>query len=490
MKIMGTKRLAEERKNDEQAMVARQPINLTDLQLMAKSIAASGMFGVKTEDQAMALMLLCQAEGIHPVMALRRYHIIENKPAYRADALQGEFEREGAILWHERNETECSATFFRDKHKVDAAAVKRAKDRYKALAAKGSESEFAALGELTIIRTLKDAIDKRVAMTYNDKGESVLKKNWRQSPRQMLHARCLTEGVRAINPGLVAGIYTEDEVRDAIEADVVYENTASPGERANIVERNVKQATANAIAEITSTAHDEGRSDDSIPKVGMTDGVTGGRIVSVTNPEVTLDNYKDVVCHVGRAQGEVLGRKIGELHPNVIVWLARNWLPKLGPSATDEDFRLKTAIEFAIKNPKQGGDNNGNQRDRETRSAAERPATAASAERPAAATAATGHAAIGGTAADVQSEGNENKVAISTALIEKAKDLILTPDQFCRLLVAQGLLDEGKMLHEATLATLKYLETDEGWRVLKEAHEKEVKPQPIITPRYKKARRK
>src|SRR6266478_35635 len=104
--------------------------SLSNMQTMAKSIAASKMFGVATEDQALALMLLCQAEGIHPVMALRRYHIIEGRPAYRADALQGEFERTGEILWHVRDEKVCGATFFRDKHKVNAEAIKRAKQRF------------------------------------------------------------------------------------------------------------------------------------------------------------------------------------------------------------------------------------------------------------------------------------------------------------------------------------------------------------------------
>src|SRR5436190_9148201 len=105
-------------------------ISLSEMQTMAKSIAASQMFGVKDEDQAMALMLLCQAEGIHPVMALRRYHIIEGRPAYRADALQGEFEKEGMIFWHERNEQECSATFYRHKRTLDAKDIVRAKERY------------------------------------------------------------------------------------------------------------------------------------------------------------------------------------------------------------------------------------------------------------------------------------------------------------------------------------------------------------------------
>src|ERR1017187_8567795 len=110
-------------------------VSLEELTTMAKSIAESKMFGVTNEAQALALMLLCQAEGLHPVLALRRYHIIDGKPSMRADALQGEFEQVGSILWHERTEKECSATFFREKKQCTDAAVKRAKTRYKAMKA-------------------------------------------------------------------------------------------------------------------------------------------------------------------------------------------------------------------------------------------------------------------------------------------------------------------------------------------------------------------
>jgi hypothetical protein len=325
-------------------------VTFNEMREMAKSLAASKMFGLESEDQALSLMMLCQAEGLHPVMALRRYHIIEGKPAYRADALQGEFERAGAILWHERNEKLCAATFFRDKHKVDAEAITRAKERYKAISKGQTEGHLAELGELTIIRTIEDAVEKKVAMSWNkERKEYVMKKNWRQSPRQMLHARCLTEGVRAINPGLVAGVYTEDEIYDMDRAEELPLYDGSTGKI--IAERNVRQATANAIEENGGIVIEGKPARDTV--TDENGKVTGSEILHQTPDvfeqpaEITADNYGELVVHFGKPQGEMLGRKVKELHPNVISWLYNKWINKLGPSASDSDMRLKGAIEFA-----------------------------------------------------------------------------------------------------------------------------------------------
>jgi hypothetical protein len=37
---------------------------------------------------------------------------------------------------------------------------------------------------------------------------------WRQYPRQMLRARVISEGVRAVFPGVAVGVYTSEEVQD------------------------------------------------------------------------------------------------------------------------------------------------------------------------------------------------------------------------------------------------------------------------------------
>lgn len=195
---------------------------LDDMDRVAKSIAGSGMFGITRPDQAIALMLLCQAEGLNPIAALRRFHLIEGKPSMRADAMQGEFQtRGGGILWHRRTDAEVAASFFEDAKKMDKQAVERCKVRYEAMSSNDLKTadEQAWPGEVTVIRTMADADAKKTSMSWNkEKGEWKRKHVWQANPRQMLTARCVTEGIRLTNPALIAGIYSEDEVTDIVDA--------------------------------------------------------------------------------------------------------------------------------------------------------------------------------------------------------------------------------------------------------------------------------
>jgi hypothetical protein len=59
----------EEEKEMENQLIAQMP--LSDIERMAGAIAKSGLFGMKTPDQALALMLIAQAEGMHPALAAR-----------------------------------------------------------------------------------------------------------------------------------------------------------------------------------------------------------------------------------------------------------------------------------------------------------------------------------------------------------------------------------------------------------------------------------
>ncbi len=422
--------------------------SLPDLSVMAKSIAGSKMFGIQNEDQAMALMLLCQAEGIHPVMALRRYHIIEGKPAMRADALQGEFEREGAILWHERDEKVCAATFFRDKTKADEKAIERAKSRYEVLVAGKSEAPFAAIGELTIVRTLADAIEKKLAMSYDqDRKEWKMKKNWRQSPRQMLHWRCLTEGVRAMNPGLVAGVYTEDEVLD------MQPNEFDQRPASEVAERNVREATANANGD------------------AMRDAIITREIMKEDEPNkdygtygpkvVTKDNYKERISHVGKAEGRILGRKVGEMEPPVIKWMFTKWREGLQPSATDDDMQLKKAIEFAHEDL-----------GRPSGEVEKQP---------------------GGSVADTSAQPAHSDVgakqAAITDLLGRFENLVLTEEVGMKYMIQFGLANEGwTKLDQMPVNILLYLCTPQGWGTWKEHYETAVKPK--VSPTIRKGAKK
>lgn len=157
-------------------------IPLSEVKEMAKHACASNLFGMPNPESAFSLMMLCQAEGLHPMQAMRKYHIIEGKPAMRAEAMLADFQSNGGkIQWIERNDKKCSAKF-----------------------------SHPSGGELTVEWTIERA--QQAGLTT--------KKNWLRYPCQMLAARCVSEGVKAVYPAVVCGIYTPEEVQDFTETPV------------------------------------------------------------------------------------------------------------------------------------------------------------------------------------------------------------------------------------------------------------------------------
>ena len=142
--------------------------------LMAQAIAESKLFGIQTPAQALALGLLCQAEGRHPAEAARDYHIINGKPSLKSEAMLARFQQAGGkVDWHEYTHESVSGTFSHPQG-----------------------------GSLKVSWTMQDAT--RAGLTGNP--------TWKKFPRQMLKARCISEAVRGIFPGVLSGLYAPEEV--------------------------------------------------------------------------------------------------------------------------------------------------------------------------------------------------------------------------------------------------------------------------------------
>jgi len=153
-----------------------QLVPVGDMQTMAGALAKSGLFGVKTSDQALALMIVAQAEGRHPGSVASDYHIIQGRASLKSDAMLARFQQAGGkVEWHDHTNDKVSATF----NHPQGGALRIDWDMARAKAA--------GLGT---------------------------KDNWRQYPRQMLRARVISEGVRAVFPAVLNGMYTPEEVRD------------------------------------------------------------------------------------------------------------------------------------------------------------------------------------------------------------------------------------------------------------------------------------
>ena len=148
------------------------PIN--DMQVMAEAIAGSGLFGLKTPQQALALGLLCQAEGRHPAEAARDYHVIQGRPTLKADTMLARFQSAGGrVEWPVYTDKKVVGTF-----------------------------SHPSGGTLTLDWDWDRA--KAAGLANRD--------TWKQYPRQMLRSRVISEAIRTILPGVLSGCYLPDEI--------------------------------------------------------------------------------------------------------------------------------------------------------------------------------------------------------------------------------------------------------------------------------------
>ncbi len=185
---------------------AAQVVPYADMERMAATIAQSGLFGVKSPVQALALMLLAQAEGMHPVTAARDYHIIGTRPSMKADTMLARFQFSGGkVEWTSYTETEVTGVF----------------------------SHPASPNKVPVTWTIEQA-NKIVQEVWADNpggGRTKIKQKitdkdvWKHYPRAMLRARVISEGIRTVYPGVLSGMYTPEEVRDLADIQGEAETT-------------------------------------------------------------------------------------------------------------------------------------------------------------------------------------------------------------------------------------------------------------------------
>ena len=151
-------------------------VPLQDITQMAEVAASSKMFGFKNPQEAMAIMLLCQAENLHPAVAMRDYHVIQGRPALKADAMLARFQQAGgSVNWKDYTDEKVTGVF-----------------------------SHPSGGSLEVSWSLAQA--KSIGIANKD--------NWKNYPRAMLRARCVSEGIRSVYPGCVVGVYTPEEIQD------------------------------------------------------------------------------------------------------------------------------------------------------------------------------------------------------------------------------------------------------------------------------------
>jgi len=161
-------------------------IPVDQVERMAVAVAKSRLFGIQTPEQAFALMMIAQAEGMHPAIAARDYHIIQGRPSLKADAMLARFQQAGGkVEWNEYTDERVVGTFTHPKG-----------------------------GSVSVEWTIE--MGRKANLTKNP--------TWNQYPRQMLRSRCISEGIRTVFPGVVVGTYSEEEAEDKEYEDKTHPN--------------------------------------------------------------------------------------------------------------------------------------------------------------------------------------------------------------------------------------------------------------------------
>lgn len=151
-------------------------VSLQQMERVAAAMAASGFYGIRTKEEGVALMLVAQADGIHFAAAVRDHHVINGRPALKADALMARFQAAGGkVEW--------------TKYTDDVV-----------------EGRFSHPSGGSVLVSWDKA---RVAMAGLDKSP-----NHAKYPRAMKRSRCISEGVRTVFPGTSVGVYTVEEAQD------------------------------------------------------------------------------------------------------------------------------------------------------------------------------------------------------------------------------------------------------------------------------------
>lgn len=173
-------------------------VTVQEMGCLARAFAKSNFFGFKNEAEAFTLMAIAQANGLHPAKAAERYHIIQGRPAMKADAMLSAFQESGGkVKWLKRTDTECKLWLSHPQG-----------------------------GELEVTWTIERA----------NKAGVTGKQTWKQYPTQMLSARCVSEGVRALYPACLSGMYTPEEVSDFSNGTPKAETAAPEKAEAEVVQ--------------------------------------------------------------------------------------------------------------------------------------------------------------------------------------------------------------------------------------------------------------
>lgn len=201
---------------------AMLPINnVQELQFLGTVLSQSQLFGANNPAEGLAIVAMCHQKRISWMDFMQNFHMIKGRVSKKTDAILADFHRLGGsheII--ERSDTKAEAKFILGKNKYPSK-ITWEDCQNEPFIYEGKESDVVA----------------QIEAGNKDKLRMKPKYRTPRARMQMLWARCVSDGVRAVAPECVQGIYTPEEVEDfadetnaapAVAQPVPVQGTVSP----------------------------------------------------------------------------------------------------------------------------------------------------------------------------------------------------------------------------------------------------------------------
>ena len=209
-----------------------QPTSWDEKVRIAKTVAASGLFALKSPETVLTLMLIAEAEHISPIRAMMIYDVVNGRPSMKAQAMLARFQEAGGIcVWKETSNEAAEAVFIHPVAQPDGLPVRF---------------------------TIADA--QRM-------GDQFRNATWHHHPADMLVARVIAKGVRRVLPGVILGFYSPEEIATIPDERLVHDRQPRKSAQDRLDDRAALPPVSQTVTELQ--AHEE--TIDQLPERSQTD---------------------------------------------------------------------------------------------------------------------------------------------------------------------------------------------------------------------------
>ena len=188
-------------------MAAALPIsNVQEMQFLGQVLSQSKLFGTTNPAEGLAIVAMCHQKRMSWLDFMETFHMIKGRVSKKTDAILADLHRIGGdheII--ERTPDKASAKFTKGKASY-TSTITWEDCKQEPFTYEGKESDIVDLIKAGRFDSLK------IKAKYCTP----------RSRKQMLWARCVSDGVRVVAPECCQGVYTPEEVDDYAPAPAAY----------------------------------------------------------------------------------------------------------------------------------------------------------------------------------------------------------------------------------------------------------------------------